>query len=669
VAITASVTNYSLINACADSTQWTGSTPANCTDFYKEGSQCVGFTMRSSGNNDSYIAGTWNLSGKHLHLWWMTTALKELNTDASGGMQIFMYDGTNTGYWKMSGSTTYPGGWLNIVLDCSIAPDTGTQPTMTAITRIGVRINLTGTSKNAQNNWVDHIYVGNGITIYGDDGGSDMDFADILAQDVNTTNGWGMIRQFAGVYYMVGSLTFGDASGTAGLKFADSLQTIVFENRRVSSSLYGVTVVNNGTGSASFALGTKSGSSGISGCSFRTELATQTPKYVVTCTDTDVGTFKLYGCNFLDASTVSLPATGTNREVLSSTFEKCGDVNVSTCKVEYCNFVSADDNGIVANSTSWAVKYCKFVACPDGIKITTAGSYTSTDNVFASCTKDLDNNTAGLVTFSNSGDVANASTYENTGGGTTSIVTGKAVNVHVEDENGDDVSGAVVYIQRDPATSYTSDTGNDAGDGTFVVNESVDVDQAQTGWLRVWKKSTNAVVTFRYASWATKTFTLLSEVTGSATAGSSGGTVLKDSAASFGGTEDVVVGDAIRNTTDGSWCMVDEVISTTELRTTPLAGGSDNTWTSGDNYSIHRLPMSFTDNDDLVDIPLYMARTDANGDVTEYTHNYQASPLAVTVRIRQNELTTKYQFYNTVGEIGSKGLTLNAVLQIDAVAT
>lgn len=671
--IAASVTGYSLINACADSTQWTGSTPLNCIDFFKEGSQCVGFVMKTAGNNDSYISGSWNLSSKHLHLWWMTTALKELGSDAAGGMQISLYDGTNIGYWKMTGSTTYPGGWMNIVLDCTTSPDTTapgtTPPVVSAITRIGFRIFLTGASKNVQNNWIDHIYIGDGITIYGDDGGNDMDFADVLAQDVSTTNGWGMIRKFGGIYYSIGSLTFGDNSGTNGLKFADSLQTIVFENRRVSSSLYGVTVVGNSTGTESFVLGSLSGSSGISGCTFRTESSTQTPKFTVTCSDTDVNTFKLYGCTFLDASTVTLPTSASSGyEVVSSTFEKCGDVNVLGCKVEYCNFVSADDNGIVVNTTSWLVKYCKFVACPDGIKITTAGSYDSTDNVFASCTKDLDNNTAGVVTFNNLGSAANASTSENTGGGSTSIVTTKAVNVHVQNESGTSIQNAVVYIQRATPTSYTSDSGNDAGDSTFVVNETVDTDQKQTGWIRVWNKAANAVVSFRYASWSSKTFTLMTEVTGSATS-TGDSTALTDTAASFGSSEDVVIGDAIRNTTDGSWALVDEVISTTHIHTTELRGGSDNTWTSGDNYSIHRLPISFTDNNDLVDIPLYMALTNSSGNIAEYAHNYVNGAMNITVRVRYNEGATKYVPYSTSGQIGASGYTLTAVMQQDTVAT
>ena len=121
--VTIAAKNYNLINACEDENNWTGETPSDVIDFYKEGTQCIGFEITGAGNNDTYISVTEDLSGvTHLRAWFMCAALKELNTDANGGIQFYLGDGTNIGYWYVSGSDTYLGGWYNLVVDLSKAP-------------------------------------------------------------------------------------------------------------------------------------------------------------------------------------------------------------------------------------------------------------------------------------------------------------------------------------------------------------------------------------------------------------------------------------------------------------------------------------------------------------------------------------------------------------------
>jgi len=385
--ITSSVSGYSLLDDCSDYTTWNGESPATVTDFYITGTSCVGFTVRGDGANDIYVdTGTYDLSGSpcHVRFWMMTTALKELLSEASDGIQFYCTDGSNTAYWTIGGSDTYPGGWWNLVVDVSQSPTSGTKPTdMSVCTSFGIRFNHTGTAKNSQNTWIDHFFIGDGIVIYGDDGGGSFDLDDVLAEDISTSNGWGIIRKIGGVFYATGSFTFGDGSGTGSCDFADSSQDLVFENRPVSSSLYGITVVGNGTGTTSFVIGAKSGGRGISGCFIHTQSTTQTPKYTVTCTDTDVGTFKVYGTTFIDSGIVSLPASGANREVISCAFEGCAEVVPSTCKVQYCTIVGADDVGVQISSTSHQVSDCNIVQCGHGIEFTAAGDYSLSNVVFA----------------------------------------------------------------------------------------------------------------------------------------------------------------------------------------------------------------------------------------------------------------------------------------------
>jgi len=74
------------------------------------------------------------------------------------------------------------------------------------------------------------------------------------------------------------------------------------------------------------------------------------------------------------------------------------------------------------------------------------------------------------------------------------------------------------------------------------------------------------------------------EVTGSKT-GSSSTTVLTDTTAGFV-ADGVAIGDMITNDTDGSTARVVSVDSATQITCTALADGTDNTWTSGDEYTI-----------------------------------------------------------------------------------
>lgn len=405
--VSVSAKNFTSINYCENASNFTGSTPSDVTDFFKQGTQCVGFTMKSSGNNDTYLSGSWNLSSKHLHFWYMTVALKELNVEASGGFQVYLSDGTNTGYYYMTGSDTYPGGFLNLVLDCNRTPDSGSQPTLSSITTIGFRQNLTTTAKNIQNTWIDNIYIADGLIAYGDVSGSPFDLDDIMAvEDSPTSGGWGMMRKIGGVYFLVGALELGDSAGTNSLDFEiTSSEQIVFEDRPVATSYYNITVIGNSTGTTSATFGAKSGSQGVSGCSVAVESLSQTPKWYFDGDDSNVDVLQIYGCKFIDYDSVALPTydsgTPANREVLSTNFESGnGAVTASTCPVEYCNFITSSDAGVEVSSTSHRVKNSNFIACTVGVRCTTVGTYTFDSLQFTGCTNDVENSANATTTDS-----------------------------------------------------------------------------------------------------------------------------------------------------------------------------------------------------------------------------------------------------------------------------
>lgn len=132
-------------------------------------------------------------------------------------------------------------------------------------------------------------------------------------------------------------------------------------------------------------------------------------------------------------------------------------------------------------------------------------------------------------------------------------------------------------------------------------------------------------------------------------------------------TVDIEEGDTIRNTTDGSWAVVDEIISADVILTSKLQGGTDDTWESGDAFSVHRLATALVSGTDTVDAPLLSGQTDGSG---EFTGNYKySSNQAVSIRVRSNHGLTKYVPLVTSATITSTGLSVTITLQEDTVAT
>lgn len=475
--VTVTGKNYTLINACEDSAQWTGGNADDVTAFFKEGTQCVGFELWSSGNLDIYITGSWDLSGtKHLRCWMMTTVLNELNTDANGGVQFYVSDGTNTGYYYVSGSTTYPGGWYNLVIDLSRAVDSGTKPTMTAITTIGLRFNLTVAAKKVQSLWIDHLYHGDGLVAYGDDAGSPFDFDNVLAADENTSNGWGIIRKISGVYYLVGSITLGDGAGTNSCDFEDKNQIIIFENRKVNSALYEISVVGNATGTTSFKIGEKSGTAGISGCTIKsisTSLA-----FKLTATDTDVATLGLYGSTFDTHGLSDLMINAANREVLNCNFTSGqGQFQPNTITVENCSFIScssAIDAAVLLEFITHNMKNNSYINNPDAIEIETADTYVLDGDTFTGNTYDFNNTSGSSATVQNTNG-ANAGTYE---GSTVNFETTVYLRLYVKDEAGNPINLAqcAVYKSSDDSQLMNEDTdANGLAEETFNYVSDTDI--------------------------------------------------------------------------------------------------------------------------------------------------------------------------------------------------
>jgi len=315
---------------------------------------------------------------------------------------------------------------------------------MASIDGVGVVFKVTASAAKI-NCWWDRIAYGTSLTIYGGTEASPATFADIVSAE--ETNKYGIITEVQGVLMCQGKLILGSTTLGQDTYFKDTSKVIVFMDRAFGT-FYDIKLQGNATATVQeIYFGEKSGARGISGCMFRSVGAS---KFTVTATDVNVLKMGFYGCVFYDGSTISLPSSATNREVIDCTFEKCGIVSVNLCKVQYCNFVSADSDGITVDSTSFNVTDCNFInPTSHGVEITATGTYTFDNFQFAGTSAtgpyDVENTTAGLVTIINSND-SNTAYYENTGGGTTDIQSGVTLKVTVKDPSGNAIVGARVLM-------------------------------------------------------------------------------------------------------------------------------------------------------------------------------------------------------------------------------
>jgi len=234
--------------------------------------------------------------------------------------------------------------------------------------------------------------------------------------------------------------------------------------------------------------------------------------------------------------------------------------------------------------------------------------------------------------------------------------------------SGDKVGVFLTSVGEINKSQYNShDTLNAAGDTDFEIEENIAQDTPAAGKLRV--VDDDGSITFkeqryRYSSWSGKIFTLVTGATGSGTSGSSG-KVLVDSAADFGGTDDVEVGDVIRNTTDGSVGYVVSIDSTTQLTTT-LEDGTGNDWEVADNYDTNKLGFTYDDGDTAY-VPLIDAK--ATGTSVEQSVLYLADR-TVLIRVRMyGGAGNSILPFQTTGTFIEAGLTVSAIRTADGIVT
>lgn len=206
-------------------------------------------------------------------------------------------------------------------------------------------------------------------------------------------------------------------------------------------------------------------------------------------------------------------------------------------------------------------------------------------------------------------------------------------------------------------------TSNDIGetaiqtDGTPAIAQ----DTPDSGVIRIVDTSANTEHRFRYASWTSDTFTLETTGLGSGTvdSGDVTGTTFTDAGHNFAS---VKPGDLVRNETDGSWAHVITVDDGTDTVThTPLQGGSENDWDSGDTYSFNNLPVDYEAADTI-----YVPFLDEQATSTSVSKTVlYASNRDVLVRVRKKGILP----FETSGTVTTSGLSVAAIRTTDSIVT
>lgn len=392
MALTVTPTNHTSIHECNATTGWTGSNVAAVTDFFKRGTACVGFILRTSGNNLCFATGSWNLNTtRTLRMWYMCAAFNNLLNQSNGGIQFYVMGGGIEGYWTVGGGDTYPGGWHNYAVDLGRPPDEGAMPVLTSVTRVGFRQKMGGTIKNAQNTWVDFFHCSDGLNCSASTG--TFGILDIFTREsTSATGGWGVVNRIGGVYFLTGELLLNN--------FYDTAESIVFEDRPVRTDLYRI------RGSGNIRLGDEVGGSGVSGLNIRTQRLIQNAKFGIVPSANLSHDFKSYGTFYIDTAPISLLAGNPNCQVYNSAFESSGEVSVLTTKIRNTNFISAKSTGAAVRIPSNNVHdmlNCNFINNAVAVTIPTAGTYTFDRLFFSGNVVDINNTSGGLVTVNCTG--------------------------------------------------------------------------------------------------------------------------------------------------------------------------------------------------------------------------------------------------------------------------
>jgi hypothetical protein len=367
-------------------------------------------------------AGGTDLSNLNIYCWFCFSNKANIPVKGATGMRLRVYDTSgNYSEWDLFGSDTLPhNAWLPWCINVGVTPSrsSATPANLTLVRYVGwiCGANVTGKTYIYHDAW----RYGTGLSVKAGTSGSPATLADLYAYDV--ANACGVIDRLYGVYFIQGQIIIGSTTAGETTYFKDVSQAVVFKDGMIPNGFYDLKLQGNATGATEVYFGELTGGRGISGCLFRCQSGTQTPKFTVTATDTNITKFGFYGCTFLNAGIITGQAYNADKQFIDCSVIASAPVEPGTGKVQYCNFISAPGSAIKLASISHHTDYCNFISCVDGVEITAAGdAYPFSALMFSGCTYDVLNSGASAAVYIDPTNASNVSTHHETNGGTTTI--------------------------------------------------------------------------------------------------------------------------------------------------------------------------------------------------------------------------------------------------------
>ena len=208
-------------------------------------------------------------------------------------------------------------------------------------------------------------------------------------------------------------------------------------------------------------------------------------------------------------------------------------------------------------------------------------------------------------------------------------------------------------------TQFTLDAGNTQGSTTLTVQSTIATSNPTNANSKVRVTSPSGQDhRYRYDSYSSNVFALSPPSSGTADAGSSN-TSLIDAAADFG-TDEIEVGDYVRNIDDGYSVRV-TAVSTDSTALTTEDGGT--TWASKD-YEINKLIETYSSS-----VTAYVPYIDRVADSTSESNQLiYTSDIPVRVDVRRNAPTAILPFTQDV-TIGSAGRSVATIRTADEITS
>ena len=339
-----------------------GNKPNLDPDIVKEGANSINFTVTAQNLYAGLGFTSTDLTNEHIRMWFTSTIGSAMKTKANGGIRFFVRDSSgNESYWNVDGSDTYLGGWRNYCIYLNYtdnAPDgnNGTNANLAQLTGAGILMDNLNSIRNAINTWVDYLRYGDGLTVYGTPA---FDIADIEA--IDKANGYGIVEEYEGVYYLSGSIIIGDNTGANATIYDEENNVLVFTNKLVSSTLYKLEGVGNATGDTDIT---------FTNC----VITSAGPVFDLDFDSANIETIDILGCQISGADEILLVSLAT---VLNTVFNGCGQITPSTCEF-HDNTIqnSTATNALVWPGTSNNIENCLFKGNTNAIVISQTSNQT-----------------------------------------------------------------------------------------------------------------------------------------------------------------------------------------------------------------------------------------------------------------------------------------------------